>query len=251
MISKNKISDIRKLHLKKFRDAERLFLVEGRKSVEMLLLSDYDVMEIFATPEMADRNASMLAGRPVTEVSAAEMSRISTMSTAPELMAVARQVQDSEPIAADAPVIVLDRIADPGNLGTIVRTADWFDIRHVVCSPDSVEFYSPKTIQSTMGSFAHTHVHVADLPAFLREQGKSRRIIGTFLDGEPLQDFDFQPSDIIVMGSESHGISSEVANCVTHRVTIPAVAVGRATAESLNAAVAAAIVMHQLTLKTR
>lgn len=242
MISKHKISDIRKLHLKKFRDAEGLFLVEGRKSVEMLLASDFRVEELFATEEAYERNRRMLGYVPVTQVTVAEMERISTLATPPELMAVVRHPERQAAIPESEPVLVLDRIADPGNLGTIVRTADWFNFRHIVCSPDCVEFYNPKTIQATMGSFVRVVPHYMELVPFLRGQ-QERRILGAFLNGESLNTFKFQSSDIIVIGSESNGISPEVEQQVSQRITIPSPVSGRATAESLNAAIAAAIIM--------
>ena len=242
MLSKNRISQIRKLHAKKFRDESGLFLVEGYKCVEMLCASDFRVEEIFAT-EAALRENRWLQGREVTIASAEEMSRISTMQTSPELLAVAQQQRAALEISENQPIIVLDHISDPGNLGTIIRTADWFDIRHIVCSPDCVEFYNPKTIQATMGSFAHVHVHRQPLVPFLQLESSRRRILGTFLDGESIRGFSFRPSDIVVIGNESNGISPEVAATVTQRITIPSPAQGRATAESLNAAIAAAEVM--------
>ncbi len=245
MISKHKISDIRKLHQKKFRDAERLFLVEGWKSVEMLLQSGFEITDIFATESAAEENQQLLINRSVTMVSLAEMERISTLATPPELMAVARQAAQPQPIPDNEPVLVLDRIADPGNMGTIIRTADWFNFRHVVCSPDCVEFYNPKTIQATMGSFAHLVPHYTDLMPLLHRQSSQRRILGAFLEGDSINTFAFQSSDIIVIGSESNGISPEVEAVVSHRITIPSPAHGRATAESLNAAIATAIILHQ------
>lgn len=243
MISKHKISDIRKLHQKKFRDAERLFLVEGRKSVEMLLQSDFGVQDIFATESSAEENQQLLENRPVTIVSSAEMERISTLSTPPELMAVARQAAQPQPISDNEPVLVLDRIADPGNMGTIIRTADWFNFRHVVCSQDCVEFYNPKTIQATMGSFCFVEVSYLPLVPFLQEASQTRRILGTFMDGQPLSSIAPQPNDILVIGNESNGITPEVAALVTERITIPKVHPGRPSAESLNAAVATGITM--------
>ena len=245
MISKNKISEIRKLHQKKFRDAERLFIVEGRKSVEMLLQSDFQIVELFATEEVFAQNRTMLEQQPVTLVAPAEMERISTLSTPPELLAIAHQRQDLGEVPVDEPILVLDRIADPGNLGTIIRTADWFNFRHIVCSPDCVEFYNPKTIQATMGSFAHVHVHTQALVPFLRARADQHRILGAFLQGESIHEFAFQSTDIIVIGSESNGISPEVAKLVTTPITIPTPAANRATAESLNAAVATSIILYQ------
>ena len=245
MISKNRISQIRKLHAKKFRDESGLFLVEGYKSVEMLCASDFVVVEIFATGNALTDNAEWLEQHRPSLITVEEMARISTMQTPPELLAIARQRQTLPDIPADQPVLALDHISDPGNLGTIVRTADWFGIRHIVCSPDCVEFYNPKVIQATMGSFTHVYIHRTDLPSFLKRESSRRRILGTFLNGESIGQFDFQNSDIVVIGNESNGISPEVAATVTHRITIPSVAQGRDTAESLNAAVAAAVVMYQ------
>ena len=242
MISKNRISQIRKLHARKFRDESGLFLVEGYKCVEMLCASDFAVEEIFATGKAVTDNAAWLAPLSPTLITADEMSRISTMQTPPELLAIAKQHSDTQDIPEDEPLLALDHISDPGNLGTIVRTADWFGIRHIICSPDCVKFYNPKVIQATMGSFAHIQVHRRELVPFLREAG-NRRILGTFLKGVNLNEFQFQNNDIVVIGNESNGISAEVAQTVTHRITIPATA--SCSAESLNAAVAAAVVMYR------
>lgn len=244
MISKNRISEIRKLHMRKFRDESRLFLVEGRKSVEMLLRSELRVVDLYATERFSADNAALLSDVRITEVTPAEMERISTLSTPPELLAVVEQ-PSARPLLEGQPMLVLDRIADPGNLGTIVRTANWFGIRHVLCSPDTVEFYNPKCIQATMGAFCDVQVSRADLVPFLERQSASRRVLGTFIDGEPIDTFAFQPDDIVVIGSESDGISAPVARRVTHRLTIPRGEGSGSSSESLNAAVAAAIVMQQ------
>lgn len=246
MISKNRISELRKLHLKKYRDESRLFVVEGRKSVEMLLASDFEVVEIFSSEQFARQHEALLGTQSVTIASPSEMERISALSTSPELLAVVCQPRTVVPLSDDEPLLVLDRIADPGNMGTIVRTADWFGIRQVVCSPDCVEFYNPKTIQATMGSFCHVNVSSRPLVPFLSEQRKKRRILGAFLNGESVRSFEFQPNDLLVIGSESHGISPEVEQCVTHKITIPDGNAGAPTAESLNAGVAAAIIMFQM-----
>ena len=243
MLSKNRISQIRKLHAKKFRDEEGLFLVEGYKCVEMLCSSDFVVEEIFATENAIRENENWLKNKGITIVTVDEMSRISTMQTPPELLAIAQQRTNPPGIPTDQQLLALDHISDPGNLGTIIRTADWFGIQHIVCSPDCVEFYNPKVIQATMGSFTHVHIHKRSLPEFLQQESAHRRILGTFLNGESIRDFSFRPNDIVVIGNESNGISDEVAQTVTRRITIPSPVQGRDTAESLNAAIAAAIVM--------
>ena len=247
MISKQRISDIRKLHQKKFRDAEGRFLVEGRKSVEMLLASDFVVEEVLATEEFLSDHPEMFQGQVATIGSSADLERISTMSTPPEVLAIARQKRPTPPSPnGKQPLLVLDRISDPGNLGTIIRTADWFNIRHIVCSPDCVEFYNPKTIQATMGSFCFVEVSHLPLVPFLQEASKTRRILGTFMEGQPLSGFSSKTDDILVIGNESNGITPEVAALVTDKITITKVEPGRPSAESLNAAVAAAITMSHL-----
>ncbi len=244
MISKNKISHIRKLHKKKFRDSERLFLVEGRKSVQMLLDSAYDTSEIFVTEEALSRNSNWLPAGITTIVSPHEMESISTLKTPPEILAVAHQTDTIADPPQDKPLVVLDRVADPGNLGTVVRTADWLDFGHIVCTYDSVEFYNPKTIQATMGSFAHVNVQYAHFEQLLRIM-HSRRVVGAFMEGINLNDFSFRSDDILLFGSEANGISDELATLVTHKVSIPCLARNRARAESLNVSVAAAIMMYR------
>lgn len=244
MISKQRISDIRKLHQKKFRDAERRFVVEGRKSVEMLLASDFVVEEVLTTEAFHAQYPELFQGQAVTFGSPTDLERISCMSTPPEVMAIARQKRPTPPSPnGGQPLLVLDRISDPGNLGTIIRTADWFNIQHIVCSPDCVEFYNPKTIQATMGSFCFVEISYLPLVPFLQEASKTRRILGTFMDGQPLASIVPQPDDILVIGNESNGITPEVAALVTERITITKVHPGRPSAESLNAAIAAGITM--------
>ncbi len=247
MISKNKISDIRKLHLKKFRDLQGLFLVEGRKSVEMLLASTYQVVEVLATESSLSQNLSLLKDHQVTLASSEDMERISALNTSPDLLAVVRKPSIISPVDDCLPILLLDRIADPGNLGTIIRTADWFGFRQIVCSPDCVDLYNPKTIQATMGSFCHVKVRYESLVDFIISQKRknNRRVLGAFLGGESVNTFSFQKTDMIVIGSESNGISHSVEEAITHKITIPQVSDGNPTAESLNAAVAAAVIMHQ------
>lgn len=245
MISKNKIGEIRQLHQKKFRDQEHLFLVEGRKSVEVLLHSHFTVTDLFATERAFQDNQSLLKNKNIILVSEVEMSRLSTMTTPPELLAIAKQSSASLQLKDNEPIIILDRISDPGNLGTIIRTADWFNFHQIVCSSDCVEFYSPKVIQATMGSFCNVSVRYTDLVSFLTTQVDKRRILGTFMQGSSVTDFTFQPNDIIIIGSESHGICSAVAELVTEKITIPKPNPEHTLAESLNVANAAAIVLYE------
>ena len=240
MISKNKISEIRKLHQKKFRDAERLFIVEGRKSVEMLLQSDFEVQDIYATESAAQENQYLLQKQMVTLVAPAEMERISTLSTPPELLAVARQRRDQGQVPDDEPLLVLDRIADPGNLGTIIRIADWFGIEQIFCSEDTVDAWNPKVVQATMGSIARVNIIYINLSEFLDTLPADYPIYGTLLDGDNIYTQPLTPHGLIVMGNEGNGISPEIRQKVNRRLFIPSYRTDD-TAESLNVAIATAV----------
>lgn len=245
MISKNRISQIRKLHAKKFRDEEGLFLVEGYKCVEMLCSSDFVVEEVFATENAIRENETWLRNKEITTVTAEEMSRVSTMQTPPELLAIARQRTNLPGIPADRRVLALDRISDPGNLGTIIRTADWFGVRHIVCSEGTVSCFNSKVVQSTMGGLFRTQITYTDLPAYLASCG--RPVFGALLDGDNIWSHTNpihlpQEGAILVIGNESRGITPQVQSCVTHRIAIPNLG---GTAESLNASVACAILFAE------
>ncbi len=244
MISKNKISELKKLSQKKFRAESGLFIVEGTKSVEDLLASSLPVEELFATTSWLQAHHGQLAGITAVEVTDTELERITALTTPQQVLAVVRtpHFTPADLDFADA-LLVLDGIRDPGNLGTILRTADWFGFRQVLCSEDCVEWTNPKTVQATMGSFTRVKVVYAHLPECLSQvQG---RIFGTFMQGEAIQNVDFQKNDILVIGNEGKGISPDVEQCVQHRISVPLVERGTAHAESLNASIAAAIVMYE------
>lgn len=246
MISKNKISEIKKLSQKKFREETGLFIVEGSKSVHDLLFSQITVKELLATGGWLSEHADWLRGVAAVEVSEPELERISALTTPQQVLAVAQipQRRLSEVDFTDA-ILVLDGIRDPGNLGTMIRTADWFGFRQVVCSPDTVEFTNPKTIQATMGSFSRMKVFYTDLVSFLKNPTITGTIYGTFMSGKPIQSADFQKNDILIIGNEGKGISAEVEACVQQKIHIPSYAVSHEHAESLNASIAAAVVMYQ------
>ena len=215
MIGKGKISSITRLHQKKFRDESGLFLVEGIKSVGDLLRSTFEMEEVLATDTWV------------------------------------REHEKEVPAAADQPLLILDDIRDPGNMGTIIRTADWFGIRQLVCSQTTVELYNPKVIQATMGSFTRVKVYYTDLESFIDNNLKERRVLGAFLEGTPVQRFDFQPSDVIVIGNEANGITDAVARKINAKILIDSPVKSADKAESLNASIAAAIMMYQYSLLVR
>lgn len=247
MIGKGKISSITRLHQKKFRDESGLFLVEGIKSVDDLLRSSFEVGEVLATDTwVGEHESEVPATAELTLVTSAEMERLSAWKNPQPVMAVARIPQrDIADIRQDQPLLMLDDLRDPGNMGTIIRTADWFGIRQLVCSQTTVELYNPKVIQATMGSFTRVKVYYIDLESFIDNNLKERRVLGAFLEGTPVQRFDFQLSDVIVIGNEANGITEAVAQKVNSKILIDSPVKSADKAESLNASIAAAIMMYQ------
>ena len=244
MITKNTIKQIASLRQQKFRKELGLFVVEGRKMTEELLRSDFEVDSLFATTAFLESCATPF---PQAEtVSETQMAQMSGQDTPPGLLAVVR-IPEERPLSTTARLILaLDGIANPGNMGTLIRTAEWFGLRDIVCSPDCVELWNPKVIQATMGSVFRVHVTKAELPVFLTQQRESgKAVFGALLEGENVFERKEPAKGILVIGSESHGIRPNVLPCITHPVTIPRAA-GSDT-ESLNAAVAAGILMAQLT----
>lgn len=253
MIGKGKISSITRLHQKKFRDESGLFLVEGIKSVSDLLRSSFAVEEVLATDVwIGEHEHEVPVNAELTLVTPSEMERLSAWKTPQPVMAVARIPQrDIADIRQDQPLLILDDLRDPGNMGTIIRTADWFGIRQLVCSQTTVEVYNPKVIQATMGSFTRVKVYYVDLDYFIDNNLKERRVLGAFLEGTPVQHFSFQTSDVIVIGNEANGITEAVAQKINTKILIDSPVKDSDKAESLNASVAAAILMYQYNASLR
>ncbi|MBP5650730.1 MAG: RNA methyltransferase [Bacteroidales bacterium] len=253
MIGKGKISSITRLHQKKFRDESGLFLVEGIKSVSDLLRSSFAVEEVLATDVwIGEHEHEVPVNAELTLVTPAEMERLSTWKTPQPVMAV---VQIPERVLSDIrddqPMLILDDLRDPGNMGTIVRTADWFGIRQIVCSKTTVELYNPKVIQATMGSFTRVKVYYTDLVEYIDKNVQGKRVLGAFLEGTPVQQFSFQSSDVIVIGNEANGITAPVAKKISSKILIDSPVNDSDKAESLNASVAAAILMYQYSISVR
>lgn len=243
MITKNTIKQVASLRQQKFRKETGLFVVEGRKMAEELLHSDFEVEHLFATEAFLRDHPSFSSAETVNEV---QMQQMSGQDTPPGILAVVRIPRQHKLTNTDRFVLALDGIANPGNMGTIIRTAEWFGIREIVCSPDCVEVWNPKVIQATMGSVFRVTVTEADLPVFLMEQRRQgKAIYGALLEGKSLFELKGNTEGVIVIGSESHGIRPEVLPCITHPVTIPRVS--DSPTESLNASIAAAIIMAEMT----
>ena len=238
-LSKADLARLRSLQEKKHRESSGLFVVEGEKVIAELLAEKFPLLEIYATEDwLATGAGATAAGARVSAVSAAEMSRLSHYPTPAPVLAVGRI--ERRPLAAGeldrGLTLALDGIQDPGNVGALLRVADWFAVDRVVLSPDSADLFSQKVINASMGSFARVSVHTTDLAEALSTVRGP--VLGCDLTGDDVHGLGRLPAAVIVIGSEGRGLSPAVAARLTRRVTIPR----HGRAESLNAAVAAGIV---------
>ena len=240
MISKNKIKYIRSLELKKNRNKEGKFVAEGFKVVDDLLaLQPADL--IVATQEWL--HGKHLADQTeVIEVTEEELKKVSFLQHPQQVLAVFRQDTSGDySINTNELSLALDGVQDPGNLGTIIRIADWFGITHIYCSQDTADVYNPKVVQATMGSIARVKVEYGNLLGLVESLPADVPVYGTLLDGDNIYQQQLENRGLIVMGNEGKGISPALAKKVNHRLLIPNFPEGRATADSLNVAIATAI----------
>jgi len=240
-LSKNKIKYIHSLEQKKARKEEKVFLAEGPKLVGDLL-GHFHCRFIAAIPSWFEENSSVRADEKI-EVTVDELSRASLLKTPQQVLAIFEQ-----PLYELCPqkiketlCLALDDIQDPGNLGTIIRLADWFGIEDIVCSTNTVDVYNPKTVQATMGAIARVRVHYTPLSEFISALGDTP-VYGTFLDGQNMYQQPLTKNGLIVMGNEGNGIGKEVEQLINRKLYIPNYPQSRDTSESLNVAVATAIV---------
>lgn len=245
MISKAQAKYVQSLHQKKYRQRHGAFLVEGGKSVLELLSSGVETESVFCTPEFAAQNrANLAAGPPLVPVSEAELAQLSTLATNTTALAVARRPPEA-PLPPALPqtalLLALDEVRDPGNLGTLIRLADWYGLPGVVLSDTCADPYAPKTVAASMGSFARVRVWPRDLPAWLGTLPAGTGVYGADLHGHNVHCAALAPAGVLVMGSESHGLTPAVAARLTQRLHIPRGPGGGA--ESLNVAVSAAILL--------
>ena len=240
MISKNKIKYIRSLELKKNRNKEGKFVAEGFKVVDDLLaLQPADL--IVATQEWL-HGKHLAAQTEVIEVTEEELKKVSFLQHPQQVLAVFRQAQDGDfSINTQELSLALDGVQDPGNLGTIIRIADWFGITHIYCSQDTADVYNPKVVQATMGSIARVKVEYGNLLALVESLPADVPVYGTLLDGDNIYQQQLENRGLIVMGNEGKGISPALTKKVNRRLLIPNFPEGRATADSLNVAIATAI----------
>lgn len=244
-LSKNKIKYIHSLELKKNRKTEKAFLAEGHKLVGDLL-GHFHCRLLAATDKWFINNKELQlndVGETLI-VNEEELSRASLLKTPQQVLAVFDQPEyPTDPsVIGHSLCLALDDIQDPGNLGTIIRLADWFGIEDVFCSPQTADIYNPKAIQATMGGIAHVRIHYTPLPDLIRNLETDIPIYGTFLDGENMYGEKLSKNGLIVMGNEGNGISPEVGSLINRRLYIPNYPTERETSESLNVAIATAVV---------
>ena len=240
MISKNQIKFVRQLEQKKFRKAENLFIAEGHKVVGDLLAAGFRPTQVFATNDWISLNPTVSA----IEVTPNELARLSLQQHPQQVLALfpIPNYNPSSPINQQPShlSLLLDNIQDPGNLGTIIRIADWFGIGTIYCSPGTVDAWNPKVVQATMGSIARVNIIYIDPDELFNQLPADYPIYGTFLDGDNIYTQKLTPHGLIVMGNEGNGISDAVREKVSHKLLIPDFHKGD-TADSLNVAIATAI----------
>ncbi len=244
-LSKAKIKYIHSLEQKKFRRQENAFVAEGHKSVGDLLLSGCHARLIIATEEWHSP-VPIGSGTEYITVTEEELKKASLLLHPQQVLGVftlpeTASTPDTDTVS-DELCLCLDGVQDPGNLGTIIRTADWFGIRHIICSHSTADAFNPKVVQATMGSIARVRMCYTDLTEWLPSLPEGTPIYGTMLDGDNLYEAETSRNGIIVMGNEGNGISAEVTRLLTHRLLIPPYPADNRTAESLNVSIATAII---------
>jgi TrmH family RNA methyltransferase len=247
MITKTQVKFITSLHQKKFRWIEKRFIAEGEKVVRDLLKSDWDVVALYGTGDFFNQlpnNIMISKSTDVNLVTDEELKKISALTTPQKVLAVVA-MRDQSDITKGGLKLVLDNISDPGNLGTIIRLADWFGIKDVICSEDTVDCYNPKVVQGTMGSVFNVNCVYKNLNEVfdINDAGEKLPVYGMVLDGESIYHVRNFDDAYILIGNESNGINAGLQKYITDKVTIPAV---NTRADSLNAAMATGIIIYEL-----
>ncbi len=243
MVSIKQSKFIKSLKIKKYRTKEKCFIIEGRKNVLEAIESNYTVRYLLATSDFLHNNTlpSTIVKDVIIKVDSNTLTELGTFQTNNDCLAV---VEMPEQELAEVPfndhLVVLDGVSDPGNMGTIIRTMDWFGLKYLICSQDSADVYNPKVVNATMGSFARVRVIYTDISRFISDAPIPS--FGADLEGIPPSQWSTQEPVMLVMGSESHGLSPEVKAVISGKVSIPKVEM----AESLNVAIATGILCHHL-----
>ena len=239
-MTKAEIQFIRSLSDKRTRDAEHLFIAEGDKLVEEIRNSEFRIRRIYTTrPD--------IKGEDVEHIDKKDMERISQLKTATDTLAVVEQPRYRLDLDTNSLILALDGVQNPGNLGTIIRLADWFGIKDIICSKECADCYNPKVVQATMGAILRVRVHYVDDLAHLLSSAKAKGmpIYGTLLTGENIYTTNTENRGIIVMGNEGRGLSPECCTTLTHQLLIPPYPADSPTSESLNVAMATGIILSE------
>lgn len=236
MVSKNQIKLINSLQQKKYRKLHNLFIAEGKKVIQELIDANFCLEHLFVTKtDLFDKKHA------ATLILDSELKKISALTSANDCLAVFK-IKEYSSSTNSGLELALDNIKDPGNMGTIIRLCDWFGISKIVCTEETVDMYNPKVVQATMGSLARVQVEYTNLATYLKATDKE--IFGTFMDGENIYKKDLPSNGILVMGNEANGISSEIENLITQKISIPRFGNLQLT-ESLNVATATAIFLSE------
>jgi TrmH family RNA methyltransferase len=243
MLSKNKIKFIASLHKKKYRQKYNKFIVEGQKIINDIASSNYLINEIYTSnKEIAEKYPESIL------IDNNQMKKISALTNPSDILAVVEIPEQQElKKIPETMVLCLSDIQDPGNFGTIIRTADWFGIKTIVCSLNTVELYNPKTIQATMGAFVNINIYYTCLSEFLKNN-KDKTIYGTYMNGKNIYKTEINNNSIIILGNEGNGISKNIEKFIDTKITIPAFNENK-KAESLNVSIATAIVLSEIKRK--
>lgn len=233
-ITKNQLKLIRSLNQKKKRKETGLFVVEGVKNIEELLKSNITVEALYATADWEGDYDDVI------RITNKQLTQLSNLASPNQVLALAK-IPSSKALVNDGLVLVLDNVNDPGNLGTIIRTADWFGVKQIICSPSTVDCYNPKTVQSTKGSVFNMDIIYTDLVEYL--SAYKNEVYAATLDGDEQYEINKGLNQVLVMGSESHGLSPELEQFITKKIKIAK----KGNAESLNVGIATGILLHQFT----
>lgn len=247
MLTKNDIKFFKSLEKKRERDLNHLFVAEGSKLVIDIIRCGGEVDEIFCTSSWISEQRDLISKHQLTPiiVSPSEMERITGLSSPSPVAAQFHQPDVSAPKITSDSILILDNLRDPGNMGTIIRTADWFGIKTIICSPETVDCFNPKVIQSTMGSIMRVNLHYTPLADFMEANKDLFTYYGTFMNGASIQSQTYAKRSAFIIGNEAHGISDSIAQLTNQRIAIPGnqAADGVQGPESLNAAVATSVVL--------
>ncbi|WP_445452948.1 TrmH family RNA methyltransferase [Flavobacterium sp. 25HG05S-40] len=241
MVSKNQIKLITSLQQKKYRNEHQLFIAEGVKVIQELLASNFVLEHLFMTEAIFDTVPVFQK----TIVKESDMKRISALSSPSSCLAVFKIPKPLQ-LETKGLIVALDDIRDPGNLGTIIRLCDWFGVKHLVCSSETVDVYNPKVVQATMGSISRVTIHYTDLKKYIA--ASSLPVFGTFMDGNNVYNENLPKEGILVLGNEANGISSDIEKGIQNRLAIPRFGDMQQT-ESLNVATATAIFLSEFRRK--